>query len=99
MQVSCTSYKAIASATQIRSKIETYLKKINGDAVGPLGPRIESAYSDGWISEDVKNELERILVECEMILFNMHEGGVIEFGEIKSWAAYVDSLPEPSRLG
>ena len=96
MQIPCTSFKAIASATQIRSKIEIYLKKLCGDGIGPLGPRIESAYRDGLMSEDVKNELERILIECEKILFNNREGEMIEFKNMLSWASFVDSLPEPA---
>lgn len=97
MLVPCTSFKAIAAATQIRSKMELYLKKLGGEEIGPLGPRIEAAYTAGKIPEDIKNELERILVECEKILFNMHEGDSIEFKDMISWASYVDSLPEPAR--
>ena len=94
MMIPCTSFKAISSATQIRSKIELYLKKINGGSipVGPLGPQIESAYSRGLIAEDVKDNLENILVNCEKILFNDREGEFIEFKEVLSWAAYVDSI-------
>ncbi len=97
MLVPCTSFKAIATATQIRSKIELYLKKLGGEEIGPLGPRIEAAYSAGKIPEDMRNELEKILVECEKILFNMHEGDSIEFKEMISWASYVDSLPDPDQ--
>ena len=94
MQVPCTSFKALNAATQIRSKIETYIIKINGgkQQIGPLGPRIEAAYKNGLIDEDNKNEFERILVECETILFNMRDGTPIEFNDIKAWNKYVDSL-------
>jgi len=94
MQIPCNSFKAINSATQIRSKIETYLKKINGgkQTLGPLGPQIEDAYKNGLIDEDKKNNLEKILIECETILFNMRDGNPIEFNEIREWDKYVDSL-------
>ncbi len=94
MRIPCNSFKAISSTTQIRSKIDMYLKKINGgdQKVGPLGPKIEEAFQNGLIDEDKKNNLEKILVECETILFNMREGEDIEFNDIKEWAKYVDSL-------
>jgi hypothetical protein len=94
MLVPCTSFKAINSATQIRSKIEAYIKKINGNqiGVGPLGPKIEDAYSRGLIDQERKETLEKILVECETIIFNMRDGEPIEFKEIKAWSLYVDSL-------
>ena len=94
MQIPCNSYKAIASATQIRSKIEIYLKNINGGKlpVGPLGPQIEDAYVRGLIDEDRKNNLEKILVEYETILFNVRDGTPLEFNDVKEWAKYVDSL-------
>ena len=94
MKVPCNSFKAIHSATQIRSKIEAYIKKINGDKqqIGPLGPQLETAYANGLIDEDKKNELERILIECETILFGMRDGDPLEFNDIKAWAMYVDSL-------
>ncbi len=94
MQIPCTSFKAISSSTQIRSKIEMYLKKINGgkQTLGPLGPQIEEAYKNGLIDEDKKNNLEKILVECETIIFGMRDGTPIEFNEIKEWTKYVDSL-------
>ena len=94
MKVPCSSYKAISSATQIRSKIEAYLKRINGGEIqaGPLGPRIEDAYSKGLIDSETKDRLEKILVECETILFNMRDGDPIEFNEILGWMKYVDSL-------
>ncbi len=94
MQVPCSSFKAINSATQIRSKIEAYLKRINGDKleIGPLGPKIEDAYNRGLIDLERKTKLEEILIECETIIFNMRDGEPIEFKDIKSWAKYVDSL-------
>jgi len=94
MQVPCTSFKALNSATQIRSKIEKYIKKINGgkQQLGPLGPQIEAAYENGLIDEEIKTNLEKILVECETILFNMRDGDPIEFNDLKAWNKYVDTL-------
>ena len=94
MQVPCTSFKAINSATQIRSKIEAYLKKINGNqiGIGPLGPKLEDACKRGLIDQEKKENLEKILIECETIIFNMRDGELIEFNDIKAWSMYVDSL-------
>ncbi len=94
MKIPCNSFKAISSATQIRSKIELYLKRINGGSIdlGPLSIVINNSYSKGLIDSEKRDTLISILVRCEEILFNTHEGDFIEFKEMMKWSAYIDSL-------
>lgn len=88
------SPKAIYTANQLRTKMGQKLCKMLGEKtiVGPLDPYILRAYEAGCFDEATKDELLRVSVYCDNVLFTSNFTDIPDFKVLVGWSEMIDRL-------
>jgi len=88
------SPKAICTASQIRSKLESKLKLRLGESkiVGPLDPYIRKMCEQGMIDEATRDELIKVSLYCEEVLLTSHMKEIPPFEQLVEWSKLIDTL-------
>ncbi len=88
------SPKAICTANQIRSKLDSKLKLMLNEPriVGPQDPYIIRAYEAGFFDEKTKDELLRITKYCDNVLLTSDFTDIEPFDTLLGWAKMIDEM-------
>ena len=88
------SPKAICTASQIRSKLESKLRVMLGEQrlIGPLDPYIKKACELGKIDEVTRDTLIKVSLYCEEVLLTSHMTEIPPFETLVEWSKLVDTL-------
>ncbi len=88
------SPKAICTANQIRSKLDSKLKLMLNEPriVGPQDPYIIRAYNEGFFDEEMRDELLKVTKYCDNVLLSSDYTDIPPFDVLLGWAKMIDEL-------